>query len=197
GNDMNAGHGRTRMESTHDPEQIWTSVLTNLLNDPSILNQQKGFLAGAMPKGMIGDSIYVLAAPSELHRRHLETDLREPITREIGALVGHEVTLAIAVGAGLTDPPAEAPTPQPPVAPAPPPVDETPAAEAPVGSPHPATGSPAAPAAVGSAQPATPHPDTSAPAASAPGASAPAASAPPAAPAHDLLASEPELGHGS
>lgn len=186
------------MDSTqHDPEQIWTSVLTNLLNDPTILNQHKGFLAGAMPKGMIGDSIYVLAAPSELHRRHLETDLREPITREIGALVGHEVTLAIAVGAGLTDPPAEAPTPQPPVAPAPPTVDETPAAEAPVGSPHPATGSPAAPAAVGSAQPATPHPDTSAPAASAPGASAPAASAPPAAPAHDLLASEPELGHGS
>ena len=186
------------MDSTqHDPEQIWTSVLTNLLNDPTILNQHKGFLAGAMPKGMIGDSIYVLAAPSELHRRHLETDLREPITREIGALVGHEVTLAIAVGAGLTDPPAEAPTPQPPVAPAPPTVDETHAAEAPVGSPHPATGSPAAPAAVGSAQPATPHPDTSAPAASAPGASAPAASAPPAAPAHDLLASEPELGHGS
>ena len=59
------------MDSTqHDPEQIWTSVLTNLLNDPTILNQHKGFLAGAMPKGMIGDSIYVLAAPSELHRRH-------------------------------------------------------------------------------------------------------------------------------
>lgn len=107
------------MESTHDPEQIWTSVLTNLLNDPSILNQQKGFLAGAMPKGMIGDSIYVLAAPSELHRKHLETDLREPITREIGALVGHEVTLAIAVGAALTEPAAAAEAPSPQQAPAP------------------------------------------------------------------------------
>src|SRR5699024_4430089 len=48
----------------------------------------------------------VLAAPSELHRKHLETDLREPITREIGNLVGHEVTLAIAVGAELTEPAA-------------------------------------------------------------------------------------------
>jgi chromosomal replication initiator protein len=179
------------MDSTqHDPEQIWTSVLTNLLNDPTILNQHKGFLAGAMPKGMIGDSIYVLAAPSELHRRHLETDLREPITREIGALVGHEVTLAIAVGAGLTDPPAEAPTPQPPVAPAPSAVDDTPA-ESPVGSPRPAVGSPAAPAVVGSAAPAADPPTAPAAAGSAP------AAAPAAGPAHDLLASEPELGHGS
>ena len=96
------------MDTTqNDPEQIWTQVLTNLLNDPTILNQHKGFLAGTMPKGMIGDSIYVLAVPSELHRRNLETDLREPLTREIGRLVGHEVTLAIAVGTAHTEVPAE------------------------------------------------------------------------------------------
>nr|WP_232483092.1 chromosomal replication initiator protein DnaA [Brevibacterium yomogidense] len=89
-----------------------------MLNDPTILNQHKGFLAGTMPKGMIGDSIYVLAVPSELHRRNLETDLREPLAREIGRLVGHEVTLAIAVGTAHTEVPAE-PGPPPAEIPAP------------------------------------------------------------------------------
>ncbi len=102
------------MDSTqNDPEQIWTQVLTNLLNDPTILKQHKGFLTGAMPKGMIGDSIYVLAVPSELHRRNLETDLREPLTREFGRVVGHDVNLAIAVGTGYSEAPAEAAAPAP------------------------------------------------------------------------------------
>ena len=184
------------MESTHDPEQIWTSVLTNLLNDPSILNQQKGFLAGAMPKGMIGDSIYVLAAPSELHRKHLETDLREPITREIGALVGHEVTLAIAVGAALTEPAAAAEAPSPQQAPAPaeapqaaePPVVDArmePAEDA-VGSAGAAADPVAASAPTGTGAPSSPETEVTAPAAPSP-ASAVA----------DLLGAEPDMGHGS
>lgn len=109
GNDTPVMHvGRTRVDSTqNDPEQIWTQVLTNLLNDPTILKQHKGFLTGAMPKGMIGDSIYVLAVPSELHRRNLETDLREPLTREFGRVVGHDVNLAIAVGTAYTEAPTE------------------------------------------------------------------------------------------
>jgi len=116
-----------RVDTTqNDPEQIWTEVLTNLLNDPAILNQHKGFLVGTMPKGMIGDSIYVLAVPSELHRRNLETDLREPITREIRNLVGHDVTLAIAVGTAHTEASAE------PVVPvATPPADAAPTGSAP------------------------------------------------------------------
>lgn len=108
------------MDTTqNDPEQIWTQVLTNLLNDPDILKQHKGFLTGAMPKGMIGDSIYVLAVPSELHRRNLETDLREPLTREFGRVVGHDVNLAIAVGTTYAEVPAEpaAPTPAQPQTP--------------------------------------------------------------------------------
>ena len=203
------------MESTHDPEQIWTSVLTNLLNDPSILNQQKGFLAGAMPKGMIGDSIYVLAAPSELHRKHLETDLREPITREIGNLVGHEVTLAIAVGAALTEPAAVtagpedggpppparvAPSPQQAAAPAAvPPTAAPPVVDALDSLADAAIGSAGAAAAMS----APPAESTVAPAGSAPaGAAREAEAAAPANPAPasaagDLLGTEPDLGHGS
>ena len=203
------------MESTHDPEQIWTSVLTNLLNDPSILNQQKGFLAGAMPKGMIGDSIYVLAAPSELHRKHLETDLREPITREIGNLVGHEVTLAIAVGAALTEPAAVtagpedggpppparvAPSPQQAAAPAAvPPTAAPPVVDALDSLADAAIGSAGAAAAM-SAPPAesTVAPAGSAPAAAAREAEAAAPANPaPASAAGDLLGTEPDLGHGS
>ena len=203
------------MESTHDPEQIWTSVLTNLLNDPSILNQQKGFLAGAMPKGMIGDSIYVLAAPSELHRKHLETDLREPITREIGNLVGHEVTLAIAVGAALTEPAAVtagpedggpppparvAPSPQQAAAPAAvPPTAAPPVVDALDSLADAAIGSAGAAAAM-SAPPAesTVTPAGSAPAAAAREAEAAAPANPaPASAAGDLLGTEPDLGHGS
>ena len=187
------------MESTYDPEQIWTSVLTNLLNDPSILNQQKGFLAGAMPKGMIGDSIYVLAAPSELHRKHLETDLREPITREIGNLVGHEVTLAIAVGAALTEP-AESPSPQQAAAPAAvPPTAAPPVVDALDSFADAAIGSAGAAAAM-SAPPAesTVAPAGSAPAAAAREAEAAAPANPaPASAAGDLLGTEPDLGHGS
>ena len=203
------------MESTYDPEQIWTSVLTNLLNDPSILNQQKGFLAGAMPKGMIGDSIYVLAAPSELHRKHLETDLREPITREIGNLVGHEVTLAIAVGAALTEPAAVtagpedggpppparvAPSPQQAAAPAAvPPTAAPPVVDALDSFADAAIGSAGAAAAM-SAPPAesTVAPAGSAPAAAAREAEAAAPANPaPASAAGDLLGTEPDLGHGS
>jgi chromosomal replication initiator protein len=203
------------MESTHDPEQIWTSVLTNLLNDPSILNQQKGFLAGAMPKGMIGDSIYVLAAPSELHRKHLETDLREPITREIGNLVGHEVTLAIAVGAALTEPAAvtagpEDGGPPPPARVAPSPQQAAAPAAAPPTAAPPVVDAldSLADAAIGSAgaaaaMSAPPAESTVAPAASAPAAAVPEAEAAapanpaPASAAGDLLGTEPDLGHGS
>lgn len=191
------------MESTHDPEQIWTSVLTNLLNDPSILNQQKGFLAGAMPKGMIGDSIYVLAAPSELHRKHLETDLREPITREIGALVGHEVTLAIAVGAALTEPAAAAEAPSPQQAPAPaeaPQAAAPPVVDARMEPAEDAVGSAGAAAVIGSA-PADPvaasaPTGTGAPSSPETEVTAPAAPSPASA-AADLLGAEPDMGHGS
>ncbi|WP_051297969.1 chromosomal replication initiator protein DnaA [Brevibacterium album] len=96
------------MDTAHDDlGQIWTTVLTNLLNDPDISAHHKGFLAGAVPKGMIGDSIVVLAVPSELHRRNLENNLREPLTREITRIVGHSVSFAIAVGTAHIQPEAE------------------------------------------------------------------------------------------
>ena len=168
------------MDSTqNDPEQIWTQVLTNLLNDPAILKQHKGFLTGAMPKGMIGDSIYVLAVPSELHRRNLETDLREPLTREFGRVVGHDVNLAIAVGTSYTEAPAESvpPAAAPPQAPsAPHDAPDTGSLDhsGPATSADPATASGAGPAAGDDAEivtaPASPppaevggHPDTAPP----------------------------------
>ncbi|HJA39161.1 MAG TPA: chromosomal replication initiator protein DnaA [Candidatus Brevibacterium intestinigallinarum] len=163
---------------------------------------------------MIGDSIYVLAAPSELHRKHLETDLREPITREIGNLVGHEVTLAIAVGAALTEPatvtagpedggppPARvAPSPQQAAAPAAvPPTAAPPVVDALDSLADAAIGSAGAAAAM-SAPPAesTVAPAGSAPAAAAREAEAAAPANPaPASAAGDLLGTEPDLGHGS
>jgi chromosomal replication initiator protein len=97
------------VDTAHDDlGQIWTTVLTNLLNDPDISAHHKGFLAGAVPKGMIGDSIVVLAVPSELHRRNLENNLREPLTREITRIVGHSVSFAIAVGTTHMEPEAAA-----------------------------------------------------------------------------------------
>lgn len=121
------------MADNPDSEHLlstWHTVLANLLNNPAITAQQKGFLQLAVPKGMVGDSLVVLSVRDDHTRATLERNLREPLAHEFSTVLGHDVSFAIAVEPDLEPPLASRES-----------VPETPAAES-AGTAAPTTSGP-------------------------------------------------------
>ncbi|NUL59670.1 chromosomal replication initiator protein DnaA [Brevibacterium luteolum] len=131
------------MPENTDTEHLlttWHTVLANLLNNPTITAQQKGFLQLAVPKAMVGDNLVVLSVRDDLTRSTLERNLREPLASEFSSVLGHEVSFAIAIEPDLDPPlatresPVDSPVETPAAEPAAPAATAAPAASAPTAS---------------------------------------------------------------
>ena len=131
------------MPENTDTEHLlttWHTVLANLLNNPTITAQQKGFLQLAVPKAMVGDNLVVLSVRDDLTRSTLERNLREPLAAEFSSVLGHDVSFAIAIEPDLDPPlatresPGETPAETSPAEPTGPATPAAPAASAPTAS---------------------------------------------------------------
>src|ERR1700753_75103 len=100
-------------KSAERTQEIWTSVLGQLVADDRITPQLQGFISLVEPKGVMAGTLY-LEVPNELTRGMLEQRIRLPLLSAISTLdESFEVaTFAIVVNPEIQPDPLERPEPQ-------------------------------------------------------------------------------------
>ncbi len=84
------------MSDPTDVRDLWSTVTDHLSDDARVTPQLRGFVALVVPKGMLGETLY-LEVPNDYTRTMLESRLRIPLLEAIGSAANDASVGAFAV----------------------------------------------------------------------------------------------------